>query len=322
MTSAGQSLALDVLGAGLVSPMALTPEQHVAFAKADTSMATGGAFIGRDGEPVDAIYCAWLDPRAALATRLSEMALRAASGACGTDTDAAVPTVLITEAPWLGLAQTDLMQLTDALAKRGFVVDLATYGAGSVGGALGKVAELSEQHERVLIVAVDSYISPVALPHRAMTWSDWERSGAPASEGAAALCVGRGASLASLVGRLCWTGACAAASTDDNDEPVDGNALTQLLQSANEAVPRSYGQHTFDTLREQAWSFAATRCHALLGADHAPVCIEERTGRLGAAAALAPLVFGLHEAPAGTRLASWCVSRDGTRSLCIAEVAA
>lgn len=319
MSLVSQPLSLEITGAGLVSAMGMTPEQHVAFARADTSMATSGAFVGRDGEPLDAIYCAWIDPKADLAERLSQLALRAAASACGSDLPAAnIPTILITEAAWAGLSEAHIASVSDALTAQRYRVDQVMHGAGAVAAALCRAATLLEHNDRVLALCVDSYIAPAALPHRAMRWSDWERSGAPASEGAAALCVSSGGT--SSLGRVRWAGSHHAASNDDNDEPVDGDALTLLLRSAATNTLRSYGQHTVDALREQAWSFAASRCHELLGADHLPSCIEERAGRLGAAAGLAHLVFGLHDAPTATLFASWSISRDGTRSLCVAEV--
>lgn len=317
MSAAEGKLALDVIGMGLVSPLAMTPAQHVAFARADASMAASGAFLRRDGDPVDALYCAWLEPRLSLGERLAELGARAAEDATRGVAPSRIPTVLISEAPWSGLEQAALDVMRSRLEGLGLALRASLCGAAAIADALHRAERLLVDAPAVLVVAADSFISPAALSQRAPDWSSWERSGPPASEAAAALLVGRASQR--RVGRILWASDAEHSSMDDNDEPTTGAALTSLLRRADRQLSRSYGQRTVDLLREQSWEYAASRCPELLGADHVSTCIEDRAGRVGAAAGLLHLLVGLADEGADQPFGSWVISRDGRRSLTVAE---
>ena len=308
-------LKLHIAGMGLVSPMALTAEQHVAFARADATMATTGAFLGPDGDPLDALYCAWIDPRADQVTRLTELAARAINDAVG-HAASRVPTVLITAHPRAFDTADVPAAVTDALADQPLTVAARLRGSAAVAEALTIANKLTRQHERVLVLAVDTFITPSALAERVEQASEWLPSAPPWSEAAAAMCVSSQPSEPHAP-RITWCGSGMASSCDDNDEPVDGRALTALLRQSATLLPHSHGPSAVDSLREHSWRIAAARCHDLLGVDHEEHSIESRAGIWGAASGVGNLVMALAQCPA--RAAAWSVSADGLRSLCITE---
>ncbi|RLB63943.1 MAG: hypothetical protein DRI90_05730, partial [Deltaproteobacteria bacterium] len=118
-------------------------------------------------------------------------------------------------------------------------------------------------------------------------------------------------------------------SSDEDDEIVDGAAMTQLVNQAAGSglrITQAFGQHNVDRLRHLSWTFSVSRnCSAfdpLCRFD----CVEDAIGRVGAAAGAVHLVYGLatelHGTPpfgGGGTLAAWAVSRDGTRGLAIAK---
>jgi hypothetical protein len=135
------------------------------------------------------------------------------------------------------------------------------------------------------------------------------------------------------LGTLHYAGTLKGQGSDDDDEVVDGTALTTLLEqipSLDGPLVRAYGPAEVDRLRETEWTCAAARSGERLHRLFTTTCVERWTGQVGGAAGAAHLIYGLAaerhhaacegQAGAGAFVA-WAVSRNGDRGLCAATAA-
>lgn len=212
-------------------------------------------------------------------------------------------------------------------------------GAASFFAALGAADRVLDAGEAriALVLAVDSYISLDAIRadlERAP--ATWVREGPPPSEAAGAVALMRGTDARELklsLGALHYAGTLKGKGTDDDDDVVDGAALTTLLEQVpplDRPIVRGYGQTEVDWLRETEWTCAAARNAARFHAQFTTTCVEQWTGRVGGAAGAAHFIYGLaaerhHAAREGRTGAGpfvvWAISHDGTRGLCAATAA-
>lgn len=337
---------LSVIGLGLVSPAGLTPREHVFFLRAEANVATARAFVRQDGELVDCVHCPWLDPRLPLPDRLSVLAGRALGTALGPVAammpGVRLPLVLVHARPWEALGDADAQAVEAALVAR-YPVECRARALGETGMFEGLVHAArwlgapstpdAAAPAAVAIVAVDSFVSGEVLGRRLEEPDPWSRSPADLSEAAAAIVVTRrGAERVPLLGRIVHAGVEQGPGRDEDEEIVDGQAMTKHLRALGGygRITHSFGQGGVDSLRATEWRYATSRNHGLVDPSCVELCLEDEIGRVGAAAGGANLVFALgsalhgalEDAPPAPRpgaLVSWAVSRDGVRGLAVAK---
>ncbi len=206
-------------------------------------------------------------------------------------------------------------------------------------GSFAAIREAMSQIESgtvsiVAIVAVDSFVDAERLAHaRRVAPPFWDSTPPEPGEGAAAIVLASSAfaSARALQPQAVVHGAAIAASssTDDNDEAVDGVALTTVFRSLPEPGPAFtvFGQRDVSGLRFQEFQFAVARNAKRFARVTRAECLEGEIGRLGAAGGLANLVFGIatmrhgamrNDAPRTSPFYAWAISRDGTRGAAIA----
>lgn len=119
-------------------------------------------------------------------------------------------------------------------------------------------------------------------------------------------------------------------ANDDNDEPVDGVAMTAALTSLPKVgeVGLVFGQGRLDGLRRLDWHCAVARHARRFARETRFVTLEQHVGRVGAASGAMSLAYGLallrHRSDdtgafAGHPFFSWAISRDGKRGVAIAK---
>jgi hypothetical protein len=337
---------LAVIGTGLVSPIGLTPLQHASFPRAGIGLNPPSAFVDRDGEPVPVFHCPWLGAQLPVVERLAalgERALRtatAAPAASGQPAPAEQALLLCLGATRPGLAQADRQRAAGALAGATTAPLRHVFtGAAAFFAALGAAERLLNADEArvVAIVAVDSFVSLEAVRAELETAPPtWVREPPPPSEAAAAVVLMRGTEgreLGLSLGTVHYAGTLRGQGSDDDDEILDGVALTALLEQVpalDQRIVRAYGQGEVDRLRETEWTCAAARNAARFDPLLTTACIERWIGRVGGAAGAAHFVYGLaaerHHAAQEARtgagpFVAWAISHDGTRGLCAATAA-
>jgi hypothetical protein len=327
-------MTLAIVGTGLVTPFGSTPSEHVFFLRANVPAPPASPFTTRDGERVDANHCLWIGAAAPIDERLRALGERAARSAmAGVEawvTAGETRVFLCTSKPRPGL---------DALATAAVEKHLAAStlaGVRKVNGDAGVFAALREapglvsnETRVVVVVAVDSWVTPAALEERVLhPPSDWDFFPPPPSEGAAAMVLmdatqARRQSV-KILGTLEGAAVASGAANDDNDEVVDGTAMVAALNQLPDK-PRAraaYGPWRVDLLRRDEFQIATARAHERFAADAELRCLEAKVGRLGAASGLANAVYGLavHAHAATDRLEAsqgpclaWAISPDGVR---------
>jgi hypothetical protein len=294
----------------------------------------GSPFLGPKGKPVAVERAAFIDVTAPAGARMMVLAVRAARTAVGDlleRTGARLGLLLVTDKARPGLSDVDVRMVEEALTRLlGPVFVEHVRGQAGPFGAIHAMSERArrERAEGVLVLAVDSFISTEYLAHYVTRgpshWMTWPPS---PSEGAAAMLVtdptGAARWKAPVEG---WLGAAAAqsgASHDDNDDVVDGVALTDLVRRVTgPTVHYVFGQGACGNLRTREWLLAMGRTAERFRGGHDEVDLESMTGSLGVAAGLANGVFGLaalrHRTldftwPRQRPFLAWHITRDGMR---------
>ncbi|MDI1477258.1 hypothetical protein [Polyangium sp. y55x31] len=333
-------MSLAIVGAGMVSPIAMTARQHAFFAAAGVPAPSPSPFVRDTGERIDVRYCRWLGAVEPLSSRLLQMAERAIEEA----TAALVPDLqmsllVVTSAPRPGLESVLLADTARAIARQRRLGSMQRYeGEAAFFDALADAgAALSKSGpQAVCIVAVDSAVGVDILADTVLRPpGPWARAPLPPSEGAAAVVLmsppnARRLGIAAM-GTMLGATTVMGSARDDNDEPADGVAMTQVLSSMPSTEPISYvfGQSCTDDLRAQDWFFASARERARFGTACVFDGIEDHAGRVGAAAGAMNLVYGLsvlrHETAlraSSDSFLAWAISPDGTRGMAAARVGA
>ncbi|XXT15153.1 hypothetical protein WME94_33375 [Sorangium sp. So ce429] len=352
-------MEMVIVGHGLVSPLGLSAAEHAFFVRASASAPVPPAFETADGKPVRARHCGFLGAALDMAERLSRMgeiaaheALSPSEAAGGTG-----PLALAFVAPLrAGITPEAVVQTRSHLANRCRATLVQTWH-----DAAGAFAAL--EHARgwlsrgdvtaVLVVAVDSFMHADALRHDlSCSQSPFLPDRPTPGEGAAAVLLTRDdvCRAHALEGARVYGGGTALGrATDDDDVIIDGAAMTSLLCRLPERrIDLIVGQENVDELRARDWAIASARTArrgaggtgrpaptATAGAGrfaeqlHA-MTLEDHTGRLGAAAGVACLSFGVaalrhrifRELSPTAHFVAWAISRDGTRGLALVEGAA
>ena len=341
---------LAIVGTGLVSPIGLTPLQHACFPRAGLGLHPPSAFVGPDGERVHVLHCPWLGAKLPVADRLAalgEHALRAATESLTQlhdlePNDTSLFFCLGGTRP--GLTEADRQSAVGALTATTPLHRVFT-GAASFFEALGAAerllsSPLGEARVARALWPVDSYISLDAVRAEVEAApAMWVREPPPPSEAAGAVALMRGTEAREVgmsLGTIHCAGALKGQGADDDDDVVDGAALTALLEHVpplDGPLVRAYGQTEVDRLRETEWTCAAARNATRFHAQFTTSCVERWTGRVGGAAGAAHFIYGLaaerHHAALGQRagagpFVAWAISarrnpravrRDGGRSM-------
>jgi len=333
-------MRLAIVGMGMVSPAGMTPRDHVFFIRAGVVPPTPSPFVAASGEPIEVRYCPWIGARASVESRLARMTqiaiFEAMSGWEASDPKIAV--LLCMARPRPGL-QTEHAAISSAVAKQAHATDVVQcWGDAGAFAALRKAEELLSDRNGplgVLIVAADTLISTEAIAQRVLhPPSPWNEPARPASEAAAAVLVTSSAGVTRTrpVGFVHGAAIAAGTSNDDNDDVVDGTAMTTAVHSIPgvAGIARALGQERLDALRWREWNIAAARLASRFTSDVSFETLEREVGRLGAASGLMSLAYGFavaqHAAiPIAAREApflAWAISPDGTRGVALAQGAA
>ena len=336
-------MALAVIGTGLTSPSGLTPREHAFCLRAGPAFAAGGAFVDAQGEPLQVAYCPWLAPAAPTAERLVDLATRALASALaplapirargGAAGDAPIALRVCTAGLRPGLSEADRQACEQALgAACGARQPARLEGAAGFFEALAEAPALLRggQARAVAIVAADSLVSLEALAaHAQRPPPPWLREPPRPSEAAAAIVVMDPAEARKLglraIGAVHHAATKVGGAADDNDEPVDGTAMTALLAEMPRLpgpVTRSFGQHQVDPLRMREWDYAAARMIRRFDPSCLLDCVEARIGAVGAAAggvycayALAASRHRTTEGDAAQPAIAWAISARGARGI-------
>jgi hypothetical protein len=115
---------------------------------------------------------------------------------------------------------------------------------------------------------------------------------------------------------------------DDDEVSVDGVAMTALLRGLPAGVTQLVvGQSYVDDLRTRDFQLASARVARRFAGDVTNETLERSTGRLGAAAGVAQLAYGVAVVRHGTlrglrpdaTFLAWAISRDGLRGAALVE---
>lgn len=327
-----------IAGSGLVTPLALGVLAHVLYERASVAAPARPPFVDSRGRRVRVRCVGSLGAAMPMRERLTRLALAAAEEALA-PWEAALPgrpAALAFVAPARpGIDDKDAGAVFATLAKRA-----RAQGAQSWTGAAGAFAALAEAcrwledglAEAVLVVAVDSFVSPEALLHdRDRAESDFAPLRAAPGEGAAALLLIREDRIRALgLGgpRILTSRALRGVGTDDDDAILDGIAMTTLLRDLPPAlIDLAVGQRGVDALRSRDWHLATARNARRFSEGLEAFTPEDDTGRLGAAAGLSAVVHAagalehrmFPTLKANASAVTWAISSDGTRGVALLE---
>jgi hypothetical protein len=329
-------VTLAIAHTGMVSPYGLSPADHVFFLRAGLTAALS-PFLSSDDLIVDAYACPWIDPKASVGDRL----LQLAEGATLAAEDPRAPErpvlFLCVGAERPGLSADDIATLEAGLTRRIGAAECVRLVEGEAGffRALRNARRRADDGAHVVVVAVDSFVSLEWVAHRMKNPpGPWATPPPPWSEGAAALYLqststaeqkGRG-----IIGTVHASATREGASCDDNDEPVDGVAMTIAYSKLGLGrVHFAFGQTFVDSLRRREWFMMAARNGDQFRHGCAFECIESTIGSVGAAAGAMNLVYGLAmlrhratppETPRADPFVAWAISPDGVRGIASVSV--
>lgn len=333
---------LAVVGTGLISPTGRSAAEHVFFLRAGAPPPPVSPFLLADDRRLRVFYCPWLGARMPLGERLVELASSALDEALAPLAASfalhAPRLLLVFGAPRPGLADEDLELVEEALRARLEPVSVERFrGEAGSFAAIERLQEAPPRDEPVVLVAVDSWITlPALLDLVAHPHSPWQRRPPHPSEAAAAIVFmnpaqARAASVPAI-GFIDGAATAFGAACDDNDEIVDGAALTGVIERLplHERVALVFGQHDVDSLRLQEWVVTQARSHARFRPDCDWICFEADVGRVGGASGAACIVHGLSTLRHGTAsrevtrddsFLAWAVSASGLRGAAAVRVA-
>jgi hypothetical protein len=330
-------MSTAIVGMGLVTPFGRTPAENVFFLRAGVPAPPPSPFETRDGDRVDVNYCRWIGAAMPLAQRVLALGERALGHALAAafPAAAAVPArdtrvMLCLPKARAGFDDDDGAALEQAAQRAGAVHRF--HGEAGAFLALREGADaLAKGARAVVVLAADSMISLPAIERSVrQPPSEWGLTALRPSEGAAALVLmdaqrARRDGVA-VLGSVDGAAVAAGVSNDDNDDPVDGTAMTTALKQlpADRRARSAFGQWRVDLLRRHEWQLASARLSERFAQSSVFACLESRVGRLGAAAGLANAVYGAamlrHRAceradASDAPLYAWALSPDGTRGV-------
>src|SRR5690349_10610199 len=250
-------MTLGVLDISLVSPLGLSPGEHVFFHRAEVTPHSSGAFTDRDGEALPIHHCPWIPVSRPWASRLRLLA-RLALARVG---PASPKTPILLIAPREG--PTNEADIKRFLSLSGHTVAGIRSGSAAYVLALQQAQDLLKKAPEVVVLAVDSLLTQRDVTDwYKVRYSAFTRNPLPPSEGAAAMRLVQ-ALRPPLAGKIHAFAAARSAATDDNDLPTDGAALARTFADLGlpARVPLVVGPRDVDPLRIRDFHLAAVRHH-------------------------------------------------------------
>jgi hypothetical protein len=308
-------MAIAVAEISLVSPLGLSPSEHVFFLRAEVAPHASGAFTDRDGEALPIHDCPWIPASRPWSSRVRLLAKQAIARV--RPASPKTPILLIAP-PEAAESEADLPRF---LKLSGHTVARVRSGSAAYVAALREAQEMLKEEAEVIVLAVDSLLSRRTIESwLEVRYSAFTRNPLPPSEGAAAMRLVR-AARPPLAGKVHAIAVGRSDATDDNDLLTDGAALTRVFEELGlpSRVPLVVGPRDVDPLRIRDFHLAAVRHHAKLDRAEMP-SLEGRLGLSGSAAGLMEAVFALawlrHGIPLPDptdrpRALAWARSRDG-----------
>ncbi|MDI1451635.1 hypothetical protein [Polyangium sp. 6x1] len=313
-------MTLSIVGLGLCSPAGALARDHVFFPRANAPPPAPAPFVRADGRPFQVGHARFVPPDLDLPDRLVALGGIALEEARGSERG--MPLFVCLPAPCEGLPAAALDDVASRLAAmtESSRVDRFT-GAAGVFDALARI----EAHAlpAAVLVGVDSFFhADRAAALAARPPGPFEPARLWPAEGAGALVVVRGVRRGAHT--ILMSKSVLGRGTDDDDEPVDAVALTNLLGGLPEGAPLRavFGQARVDALRSREWEWSAARQAAKFHPEAFGVCLEAEIGQVGAAAGVMALAHAFASVrhgvcPSGSRLLVWAISRDGTRGIAL-----
>jgi hypothetical protein len=333
-------MTLSVAGLGLVSPAGSSARDHAFFPRAEGPPPAPSPFLGEDGKRIDSAHCPWIPADFTALPRMRHLASAALEEAISplAARPPGIPLFLVTPEPRPGLSADEIATLGRLLGALVRAPSVALFpGAAGAFAALAQIraAQDARQLSSALLVAVDTRVTIETLSERVLhPPSPFLLAPRPPAEGAAALLLTTPGEAARLglrsLGEIVDSRHGRGRGGDDDDEPVDGAAMTALLRALPEGPPITgvFGQGETDLLRLRDWHLASARCAERLQTLCFAPCLEASIGELGAAAGVANLAFAfavfrhaLAPAEAAGPFLAWAISRDGARGLALATPA-
>jgi hypothetical protein len=318
---------LSVVSIGMQSPAGACARDHAFFPRAEAPPPAPSAFVLPDERPFWVGHARFLPPSGNAADRLVALGQGALDEALASLPEEARrdPALLLClPAPRPGLSMQDLVFVERALAARAGAPSFVECFVGAAGAFAALVRAFEVGASAAVVLGVDTFFDAAVLAaHVTRPPSPFLRAPLPFAEGAAAIAIMKGEHarrlgipvLADVLASACRRGR----GRDDDDEPVDGEALSTLLRGMPAAGPirRVFGQGRVDELRSREWDCAVARNAGRFDATCVAECPEAMIGQVGAAAgafALAQAVTSARHgmAPPGAAFL-WSISADGTR---------
>ncbi|MDI3291325.1 hypothetical protein [Polyangium sp. 15x6] len=314
-------MTLSIVGLGLCSPAGARAQDHVFFPRANAPPPAPAPFVLADGRPFQVGHARFVPPDPSLPDRLVALARIALEEARPRP---ALPLFLCLPAPCKGLSEAELDDVARRIAALVSAAAIERFvGAAGAFDALARIAS-SPRLQGAVLLGVDSFFHVnrvTALAARppgpfapARLWP---------AEGAGALILARDMKTGAL-GEILTSKMALGRGTDDDDEPVDGTALTGLLESLPESAPirAVFGQERVDALRSREWEWSAARQASMFHPEAFSACLEAEIGQVGAAAGVMALAHAFASVrhgvcPPGAPVLAWAISRDGTRGLAL-----
>jgi hypothetical protein len=333
-------MTLAVAGLGLISPAGSCARDHAFFPRAEGPPPAPSPFLGEDGRRLDAAHCPWLSADFSASSRMIELARAALDEATAPLAQRALgaPLFLVTPEPRPGLSAEQIAALGRALGGLVRAPSVSLFpGAAGAFAALAQIRAAldARQLTHALLVGVDSLVTLEMQSARVRNPpSPFLLAPSLPAEGAAALLLTAPSEAARLglrsLGEIVHGHHERGRGSDEDDEPVDGAAMTTLLRGLPVTAPITsvFGQSETDLLRLRDWHFASARCAERLASLRFAPCLEAATGELGAAAGVANLAFAfatfrhdLAPSDATGPFVAWAISRDGARGLALGSPA-
>lgn len=309
-------MALGVAEISLVSPLGLSPSEHVFFARAEVSPHSSGVFVDKDGQALPIHDCPWIPASRPWHSRIRLLA-KQALGRVGV-VAGKVPIYLI--CPEASITKdADLVRF---LALSGHRVEKTWSGSAAYVAAFIAAEKALQDEGEIVVLAVDSLLSRQEIEAwYDVRYSGFTRNPLPPSEGAAAMRLVK-TTRPPLAGKIYAFASAQSEATDDNDLMTDGVALTRVLSDLRmpAQVPLVVGPRDVDPLRMRDFHLASVRHHQKL--ERAEMRgIEGRIGNFGSAGGLMSAVFAMAWLRHGLALPqgidkrfaiAWARSRNGT----------
>lgn len=320
-----------VAGIGLACSLGRSLEECTLFDAAGVAPRAPAMFFrpadipGGELEPIPASPAPWLPVDLCYADRIKELAIAAMRDALGLTAGESVAAACrgIDVHLVYGDGRRASRIAQDAIRHQmGKTFPTATLKFGE--GGTAAFSALAPLQRPAVVVAVDSlFNSADASDSFAHPPSWWEPTLPPLGEGAAALWYDP--SMTGNTGTVSWSGVMHGTPSEEDAHPLDGIAFTKLLADCPPLrLSLVVGQDSMEPWRFHTWAMGLGRHHQRLANGWQSHSLESTAGRMGGAAGLSNLVWGMglqrfiKDTPSGAG-AAWSMDPDGRCGLVLFE---